>query len=353
MVKWGDFARDFDTILAVRSKYSPFYAWWFLEEFALPEGAEPAWRERRIPSELGHVKLDVYPSEEATKVAAKKLNAQFEQDLAERKMDEVQRRSLQLKISKGIQAAERLADEEALMLAEARRRHLNDTRPTIAELVLAEKAELHRAELFALLSEFPYLTLALVRHNFHAYVLYRSHKNEWSLPYPASQKLATAAFRARIGEGFGLPAGAHWGKAKATIRQILLPRANLLLQLASVRRLLAEALTAGKQALVINGYVFWYEEDGALGWLVKETASSANGVGHTVWKEGTILSTNYGRLVILPYIKEDGEHVRGHTRNAPNDGKAKPRHPDHYVNIPFEELDGDLMIGLFGELPYE
>lgn len=72
-----------------------------------------------------------------------------------------------------------------------------------------------------------------------------------------------------------------------------------------------------------------------------------------MWKEGTIRSTNHGRLVILPYIKESGEQVRGHTRNGPNDGRAKPRHPDHYVDIPFAQLDGDLMIGLFGELPYE
>ncbi|MNN99278.1 hypothetical protein D3C81_2188730 [compost metagenome] len=57
--------------------------------------------------------------------------------------------------------------------------------------------------------------------------------------------------------------------------------------------------------------------------------------------------------MVLPYIKESGERVKGHTKNGPNDGRAIPRHPDDYVELPFEVLDGDLMIGLFGELPYE
>jgi hypothetical protein len=83
------------------------------------------------------------------------------------------------------------------------------------------------------------------------------------------------------------------------------------------------------------------------------THSDRGSEGATLWKQGTILSTNHGRLVILPYIKEDGEHVRGHTRNAPGDGKALPRYPGHFVDIPFRELSGDLMVGLFGELPYE
>lgn len=70
------------------------------------------------------------------------------------------------------------------------------------------------------------------------------------------------------------------------------------------------------------------------------------------WKEDTIRSTNHGRLVILPYIKEGGEQVRSHTKNGPNNWRALPRHPDHYVDIPFSLYEGDLMIGLFGELPY-
>ena len=37
----------------------------------------------------------------------------------------------------------------------------------------------------------------------------------------------------------------------------------------------------------------------------------------------------------FPYIKVNGEKVQGHTKNAPHDGKAKPRHPSEYVELPF------------------
>ena len=52
-------------------------------------------------------------------------------------------------------------------------------------------------------------------------------------------------------------------------------------------------------------------------------------------------------------LKVNGEKVQGHTKNAPHDGKAKPRHPSEYVELPFHVLEDDLMIGLFGELKYE
>lgn len=52
-------------------------------------------------------------------------------------------------------------------------------------------------------------------------------------------------------------------------------------------------------------------------------------------------------------VKENGEHVQGHTKNSASDGKALPRHPEHFLELPFEVLEGDLMIGLLGELPYE
>lgn len=45
--------------------------------------------------------------------------------------------------------------------------------------------------------------------------------------------------------------------------------------------------------------------------------------------------------------------MRGHTKSGPNDGRALPRHPDLYVDIRFSLYDGDLMIGLLRELPYE
>ena len=240
------------------------------------------------------------------------------------------------------------------MLAEARRRHAADPRPDPSSVVLSTESECFRQELSEQLSDMPYLRIVKVGHpdrRWHRSTLYLSHDNIWSKPYTAGERSAAQAERAKIANVFGFDADAHWGKTKAVIRQILLPRANQLLQLASVRRRLAEALANGQKVLVSNGIVFWYEDDGGIGWQVKHTTSTRDSEGSTLWKEGTIRSINHGRLVILPYIKESGEQVRGHTRNGPNDGRAKPGHPNHYVDIPFAQLDGDLMIGLLGELP--
>jgi hypothetical protein len=121
-----------------------------------------------------------------------------------------------------------------------------------------------------------------------------------------------------------------------------------------VRRLLDEALAAGTQALVLGNFVFWYETQGQVGWIVKALGSSkASGEADVVWEAGRIVSKNHGRIVVLPYVKENGEHVTGYTKNVKGDGPALPRHPAQYVEIPFERLEGDAMIKLFGELPYE
>lgn len=47
---------------------------------------------------------------------------------------------------------------------------------------------------------------------------------------------------------------------------------------------------------------------------------------------------------MLPYIKENGELVQGYTKNSPKDDKASPCHSGYFLELPFEVLDGDLMI---------
>ncbi|CAN5242258.1 hypothetical protein BH10PSE11_BH10PSE11_11080 [soil metagenome] len=355
-MKWGDSTRDSEIALAVWPNYRPRFGNWLMQELVEQGDKAPIWRDRRVPTEDGRVRGDLYPDREAAASAAATLNQAFREALAARDMEAAKKHSLQLKVEKSLQSKQRLHDEEGLMLADARRRHANDPRPVSSEIVLPAESEPFRQELSEQLSEMPYLRVVLVgepARRWHRSILYLSHDNMWSKPYAAGERSAAIAMRARIANGFGFSADAHWGKTKAKIRQILLPRANQLLQLASVQRMLAEALANGQRVLVSNGVVFWYEEDGGIGWQVKHTTSTKESEGSTLWKEGTIRSINHGRLVILPYIKESGEQVRGHTRNGPNDGRAKPRHPDHYVDIPFAQLDGDLMIGLFGELPYE
>ncbi|MGM4929645.1 hypothetical protein [Tardiphaga sp. 619_E2_N8_5] len=355
-MKWGDNPRDFDTALAVWPNYRPLFDNWLMQELVEQGDQAPIWRDRRVPTEDGRVRGDVYPDREAARSGAAVLNQTLHDALAAREMDATKKHSLQLKVAKNLQSKERLHDEEELMLAEARRRHASDPRPDPSAIVLSAESEPFRQELSDQLSNMPYLRVVMVgqpTRRWHRSILYLSHDNIWSKPYTAGERSAAKAMRARIANGFGCSADTHWGQTKAKIRQILLPRANQLLQLASVQRMLAEALANGQKVLVSNGIVFWYEDDGGIGWQVKHTTSTKDSEASTLWKEGTIRSINHGRLVILPYTKESGEQVRGHTRNGPNDGRAKPRHPDHYVDIPFAQLDGDLMIGLFGELPYE
>ena len=356
MVKWSELKRASDIVLAVWPHYRPLFERWFMQELIDKGELAPIWRERMVPGDNDTVFADHYSDREAAIAAANALNPTLRQALSARPMDPVVKRSLELKIDKALQAKQRLQDEEALMLVEALRRHTDDEPPDAAALKLAPDSERYRQDLAEQLAEMPYLRVAKVGRSNNRWthaLLYLGPDGVWSKPYQAGEKAALTAERAKIANGYGLSASTHWGKAKAKIRQILLPRANQLLQLASVQRMLAEALARGEHVLVSNGIVFWYEPDGGVGWLVKETSSTRESEGATIWKEGTILSTNHGRLVVLPYVKEDGEHVRGHTKNGPNDGRALPRHRDHYVEIPFSLYDGDLMIGLFGELPYE
>lgn len=354
-MKWGDSSRDHDTILAVWPSYEPLSGIWQMQELAVAKAGAPKWRDRRVPTARGSVKLDRYLNADDALSESIKLNARYASELQLSPIEEDFRRSLQLKASKALQAKERLRSEEALMLAEAKHRKAAIPAPKASDLNIAEKAEPFRERLADALADFPYLTGVRVGELHERIAMGKSYDGIWDLLANGnlSKRGAILIERSKIASGFDLNPTDHWGEIKAKIRQMLLPRANQLLQLASVRRLLDEALARGDRMLVSNGVVFWYEEDGAVGWQVKTTNSDQSDDGTSIWAEGTIVSANHGRLVILPFIKENGEHVKGHTRNAPKDGPAKPRHPNQYVEIPFRVLSGDLMIGLFGELPYE
>lgn len=346
-MNWVDMKRHLDTVLAVAPSYDPYLDRWVALELVRKPNDKHVWRDRVVPTENGNARLDVHETCEDLRRYVDDLNEQITvagSDFSN---------SLRLKIEKAIQAKNRLFDEERLLESEASLRDKVKDTPSVDQLVLHADSEIYRQEVFEILLKLPSLSILTVGSRGHRYVLFKNADGSWSKPYFQNRKLAQTSYRARIANPFGLSARAHWGQTKSEIRKILLPRANELLQLAHVQRLLAEALAEGKKALVCNGMVFWYEEDGEIGWHVKEAAYGSGKEGQTIWLEGTIESRNHGRLVILPYIKSSGEKVKGHTRNAPHDGKAKPRHPDHYLDIPFEVLKGDLMIELMGHLPYD
>lgn len=281
------------------------------------------------------------------------LNLDFRVSVLE--LSEEDRASIKLKVDKAIQAKTRLMNEEELMLVMAIKKHQDHSKPAYEDIILPNNELDFKESLFSQLNIMPYLKVALVQNGKDRKVIFKNIKNEWSKTYNLTPKTFLYTERAKVANGFGLGFDYHWGKTKAIIRTKLLPVANQLLQLNSVKMLLKEAEARGQKVLVSNGYVFWFEDHGNIGWQIKQVkqTNSETSEGQTIWKEGTILSKNHGRLVILPYIKENGEYVQGHTKNAPHDGPAKPRMSSEYVELPFEILQDDLMIGLFGELKYE
>lgn len=317
---------------------------------ALPSG-EVKWMYHCIEYN-GHAKAQAFDTYEEGRTFA----AQFNEDISSRVkvlgLTEAQHVSVTLKAEKEVTVQARLADEEHMMLEEALKRHATTARPAREALILPSDSEAIREALFEQLQQMPYLEI-FYSPTFNT-ALARTGEHDWSRRLSPTKKFSMYCAREKIARGFGLSGAGHWGKTKADIRAKLLPRANQLLQLASVQKMLLEAKARGQRVVVMGGFVFWYEESGTPGWLIKTTASTSSGEnGDTLWHEGTIISKNHGRIVVLPYIKANGQKVQGHTKNSSHDKKALPRHPDEYVELPFEVLRGDLMIGLFGELPYE
>ncbi|ETI58083.1 hypothetical protein [Marinomonas profundimaris] len=311
------------------------------------------WLHRSIESQKrpGHAKADVYDDYLVAAKIAKENSVSIAHIVNGLDISDIEKSSLTLKAEKALMVKKRLMDEEFLMLQEAKKLH-SKREFKKGDIKLNEPSDLIEEELCKQLVDFPYLTVVCISQ--YGVILLKKESDGVWVRAKKNKKAALYAYKEKIAKGFGYSCYAHWGKTKSAIRKELLPRANELLQLASVKRLLADAERLGQKVLVVGEYVFWFEADNGIGWVIKESngvpsESSAN----TLWQDGEIISKNHGRIVVLPYQKEDGTKVVGHTKNAPNDQKAKPRHPDEFLELPFEILDGDLMVGLFGELPYE
>lgn len=295
---------------------------------------------------------DVYDDYTEARKTAVEMNKKIEFDIDKLPASLPEKESLRLKVDKALTAKIRLIDEEQMMLNEATMKHTNDPRFLPDDLIIKPELENLREPLLDALNERPYLHIIYLPK--YQICLELVEHNTWERSNLISSRAAKIYYQERIARGFGLSGGAHWGKTKSAIRSMLLPRANQLLQLASVKRMLDEAIRNGNKVLVFSNYVFWYEDKNQVGWSVKEVSErEVTSRGNTIWTAGTIISKNHGRIVVLPYTKENGEHVKGYTKNAPNDGKALPRHRDEYVELPFKILNGDLMFSLFGELKYE
>lgn len=342
-------------VLAYWLQYWYEFNKWQIKEYKLSPDGNLKWFNQYYELKPGIIRSSWFDKKKDALVYVDYENSHISSRVSALNLSEIEKSSIKLKVEKAIEAKKRLMYEEELMLTVAINKFKNTQRPTLEEIILPERENNFKNDLFNQLQEMPYLRMAFVQDGNKQGVIYKNLKNEWSRSYNPTKKTLSYTERSKIANAFNLNGDNHWGNTKAKIRQELLPIASKLLQLESVKKLLKEAQAKGQKVLISNGYVFWYEDNGNIGWQIKQVKQneSDNTLGNTIWKEGTILSKNHGRLVILPYIKENGDYVQGHTKNAPHDGPAKPRVPSEYLELPFEILEDDLMISLFGELKYE
>ncbi|WP_192072549.1 hypothetical protein IFU33_12695 [Pantoea agglomerans] len=347
-------------VIAVYPTFRHFFGDWVLNEYRSEHSGPFQWK-KRIDVVDGFKRIICFSDFDEARERAESINLELQVAIAN--SDEVNevKNSLYIKAEKAIKAKSRLQKEEKLMLNEAMKITSEIPRPSREEIKLSEYYSRmpHEGVLNELMEEINQNPLIKIAHLKNSRVVLgksprSSHENHWEGRYAYIDKATQVAYREKIASAFGFSGKDHWGKVKSEIRIMLLPRANELLQLASVKRMLSEAKLRGQKVLMAGSYVFWYEEEGSIGWIVKASNNTeSNKSGETLWHEGTILSKNHGRIVVFPYIKENGDKVQGHTKNAPHDGKAKPRHPSEYLELPFDVIDEDLMIGLFGELNYD
>ncbi|EHK9180241.1 hypothetical protein KCU29_002834 [Vibrio parahaemolyticus] len=325
---------------------------WQMYDLKFQDDTSLKWYKSFVQTESGHVKAEVYDNYSLAKIAAEERNKGLNTVVEQIHLTQIERDSLRLKVEKAVVRQSRLFGEEELMLLEGKRRNKSYPKPNEKEIFLPPNSQALLPPLLALLRDMPYLRFVRLKH--HGVSLKRTGDSDWSTKIKDNKQTAKYFYREQIASAYQMKGECHWGKTKAKIRKLLLPQANKLLQLASVKRMLLEAELKGNKVVVASGFVFWFEDNEDIGWVVKEASySKADENGNTLWKTGNILSKNHGRIVVLPYVKENGECVQGHTKNAPFDGKAIPRHPNGYVQLPYEILEDDLMIGLFGELKYD
>jgi hypothetical protein len=324
---------------------------YFMYEYKLGENLELKWYKKIVKDDNGYFRVEIHDNYETAVSLATAGNLSLIENIQKLDLSEADKLSLKLKVEKSVASLSRRLNEEKLMLNEAIKRNQKYPKPILSSLIVPDNLPSIQEALFAQLTKTPYIEIARLQ---KLGITLRLEANSKWIKVKHTLTTAKYAYREKIARGFGFSGVPHWGETKAAIRQILLPRANKLLQLSSVKRMLDEALANGHRVLVSGNFVFWFEEKDQVGWIVKEAnRPESEKDGETLWTEGSILSKNHGRIVVLPYVKENGEFVQGHTKNAPHDGKALPRHKKEYVELPFKVLRDDLMIGLFGELNYE
>ncbi|MBN1203843.1 MAG: hypothetical protein JXB05_02830 [Myxococcaceae bacterium] len=262
-------------------------------------------------------------------------------------MQEARRVSSELKERKAKERSERRAREDAFLQAKAAEKASALVPPVREALLLvgraASKSVLERIAV-ALCGK-PYLRHVLMVESGDPR-LYVSKDGlvwkEWGRGETYERKRRIAA-RAVIADAFGMDPKDNWLKVRGALLKMLKPSNLDMLHRKDVQDALEEARAAGRTLVVIRQLAFLWDED-AGEWYLREVErrDSATASGCTLWAEGPIESTNYGRIIVLPYVKEDGTQVVGHTRNAPHEGGAEPRtEPKVILFAVYDELGRD------------
>lgn len=229
----------------------PFYERnsWLMYTLRLREDNSLHWYRRYIEKEgeENFFFADIYTDYTLATETAIRLNKEMIDNIELLSIPSVEKLSLRLKVEKAVTAKSRLLNEEQLMLEVAIRNQDKVSKPVIEQLILKPELEKYRTLFFEKLSKTPDIKIAYI---FQEHILLiRKDTNDWTGRHVYDKTTAKKYYQEIIARGFGLSGLDHWGKTKSAIRSMLLPRANQLLELASVKRMLAEARMKGQKVL--------------------------------------------------------------------------------------------------------
>ena len=203
-----------------------------------------------------------------------------------------------------------------------------------------------------MLKDYPYLTFSIVETDLGDMSMEKVN-GKWKKYWKWFGKKDYTIFKkAKILEGYGLNKEMKLNVGKAKIRKILKPTANRLLEDMHIIALLdKQREETGSTLIILNGVTFWYEDE-TVKWQVKESDYISKKPRAALWFEGEVISKNYGRLIILPYLQTNGRKKIGHTKNGPYDGPAKKR--QNKKKISWTAITDNRYanaVGLLGALP--
>lgn len=265
------------------------------------------------------------------------------------KVREDQKRSREMQTRKAEERAERRERDYEFIVEKAMEASLAANQRPPAREAMSLGSDCHSSEpenvldsIHRTLSARPYLRHVLT--NFGEFLrLWTSRDGliwqEWG-SYEKWDRKRQVASRARATDAFGESPFEHWGKVRGRLLERLKSPELDLLHREDVIARLAEARSRGIDFVVIGivGFI-WDAEAGEWQRRDVERPDTVGGREQvsTLWREGRIVSNNHGRIIVLPFIKQDGSKVEGHTRNAPFLGPAEPRAVP--VEIPFAVYD--------------